>query len=35
MRPGKTKPAWPIYDTLASTVQSASDHAAIWVDLAL
>ncbi|WP_156255761.1 endonuclease/exonuclease/phosphatase family protein [Sandarakinorhabdus oryzae] len=35
MRPGKTKPPWPIYDTLESTVQSASDHAAIWVDLAI
>ena len=35
MRPNKGAPPWPIYPTLTSQVEAASDHAALWVDVAL
>lgn len=31
----KRKPPWPIFDEITSARHAASDHAAIWVDLAL
>ncbi|WP_353217370.1 endonuclease/exonuclease/phosphatase family protein [Sandarakinorhabdus sp.] len=35
MRPNKGAPPWPIYPTLTTPSQAASDHAALWVDVAL
>jgi endonuclease/exonuclease/phosphatase family metal-dependent hydrolase len=35
MRPNKGAPPWPIYPTLTRQVEAASDHAALWVDVAI
>ena len=35
MWPGTQPAKWPVYDTVVKPGQAASDHAAVWVDLAL
>lgn len=35
MWPNVSKPKWPVLDTLTRSDESASDHAALWVDLDL
>ena len=35
MWPGIRPAKWPVYETLGKPTQAASDHAAVWVDLAL